>query len=270
MRSPSVGNERGMALLMALLLAMVVASLAIGGIMLSQNTTLISKYHAKEAQMVSAADAGLEWGRDTLNSGDSTMVALMSGTGFDTLQYNAPVKDASGAAIPGFTRSVYAGQSGNTTGQFGLFGSIVSVISDPRGAVVVRRSELKQESFATFGEFYDTWSGGIMFGCGEGSVGKVHSNQGLNLQSGCPSNNKINFPRLVTVVNTISNKSSGNFGEGYQEHARHINFPPARDTLRMMGWADSGGTRYVGDLQHHHHLAGRADRVRDRGPQWRR
>ena len=67
MRINTMRDERGVALFLALLLLGIVASLAIGAIMLSGNASLIGRYHAKEAEMLASADAGLEWARDTIN-----------------------------------------------------------------------------------------------------------------------------------------------------------------------------------------------------------
>ena len=73
------------------------------------------------------------------------------------LQFEQPVRDAGGTVIPGFTRSVFAGRSGATTGRFGVYASVISRIDDNAGrAVVVRRAELAQESFAQFARFDDT------------------------------------------------------------------------------------------------------------------
>src|SRR3954465_4548924 len=109
-----------MALFMALLMLVVLARLAVGAIMLSGNASLLGKYHAKDAEMRAAADAGLEWARDTLNG----TAGILPAAGFVILQFQQPVRDALGSVIPGFTRSVFAGRSGTTTGQFGVFASV--------------------------------------------------------------------------------------------------------------------------------------------------
>ena len=142
----SLRDERGVALIMTLLLAFLVAAIAIGAIMMSGNNVLVSRYHAREAGLQSAADAGLEIGRDSLNRDPGMLPAL----GDTVIQLNAAVRDAQGQVIPGYTRSIYAGRTGGRTGglgsagQYGLnLASVVSVISDPRGAVSARRLLLK-------------------------------------------------------------------------------------------------------------------------------
>ncbi|HXI20312.1 MAG TPA: hypothetical protein VNH46_04465, partial [Gemmatimonadales bacterium] len=154
MRKPLHRDQRGVALILTLLLALLVASMAVGVLLMTSNTNLVTKFHANEAMMTNAADGGLEWGRDTLNG---TPGLIPQTAGFDTLELNAPVLDYRGTPIPGFTRSLYAGPTGNTSGQFGSFASIIAVIRNQRGAVVVRRSELRQDTFAKYARFFNTW-----------------------------------------------------------------------------------------------------------------
>ena len=100
-------DERGVALILTVLLALMVAGMAVGIILMMGNANLIAKFQANEAMMEMAADAGLEKGRDTLNG---TPGIVPVGLGFVTLENNVQVRDASGAVIPGFTRSLYAGE----------------------------------------------------------------------------------------------------------------------------------------------------------------
>ncbi len=53
-------NERGIALLLTVLLALMVAGMAVGMILMMSNANLISRFHSSEAIMTMAADAGLE------------------------------------------------------------------------------------------------------------------------------------------------------------------------------------------------------------------
>ncbi len=173
MKTQGIRNQRGMALFMALLLLVVLATLAVGAIMLSGNASLLGKYHAKDAEMRASADAGLEWARDTLNG----TLGILPPAGFVILQFQVPVRDAGGTVIPGFTRSVFAGRSGTTTGQFGVYASVISRIDDNAGrAVVVRRAELAQESFSQFARFDDTTVSSVVFANGIQVFGPIHTN----------------------------------------------------------------------------------------------
>src|SRR5690606_2711534 len=140
MRVESLRNERGIALLLTILLSLMVAAMAVGIILMTSNANLISRFHSTEAMMEMAADAGLERGRDLLN-GNAALVP--AGQSHDTLELNQPVLDATGAVIPGFTHSIFVGENGDTTGQFGNFASVIAEVRTARGAVVVRRMQLK-------------------------------------------------------------------------------------------------------------------------------
>ena len=152
----------------------VVVGLAVGAIMLSSSTNLVGRFHVKDAEFRAAADAGLEWARDTLN-GTTTILPQTR------LRHAAESPRRSGTPsgnlIPGYTRSVFAGRSGATTGQFGVYASVISRIDDNAGrAVVVRRGELTQESFAKFARFDDTTTSSVVFRNGIQVFGPIHTN----------------------------------------------------------------------------------------------
>ena len=234
-------DERGVALIMTLMLAFLVAAIAIGAIMMSGNNALVSRYHAREAGLQSSADAGLEMGRDSLNRNPGMLPA----TGDTVLQLNQPVVDAQGQVIPGYTRSIFAGRSGGRTGglgsagQYGLnLASIVSVISDPRGAVAARRLLLTQESWSKFAVAINQWtSGAIMYGCSEQIQGPFFSNTNLYLQSGCSGANRVLFTGQVQVAGSVSQPASGNFQQGYQTGTGTVPWPTAAQFALMQGFA---------------------------------
>jgi hypothetical protein len=133
-------NPRGVALVLVMLLTIAVAALAAGAIFLGSSSYIIARGQEREEDMRNAADAGIELGRSALNGNP----ALFPDSNYTALQVNQSVTDASGTVIPNVTRSIYYGPTGSSTGQYGIFGSVVSVISDRTGAVVVRRGELSQ------------------------------------------------------------------------------------------------------------------------------
>jgi hypothetical protein len=239
MARPNQSDQRGFALLMALLLALAVTAMAIGAILMSSNATMISRYHAKELEMQAAADMGLEMARDTLNGG-----MALPDTGFDTLYLNAAVRDASGAVVPGFTRSVYVGKTGSTTGQFGVYASVLSVISDTRGAVVVRRAELAQESFAKFARFDDRTTSSVVFANGIQVFGPLHTNGTLYV--GPNSGTAPTFWGPVTTASTINSVANGNFRQGYKQNQAVIPMPTTTAIANLSSYAAGGNTSVPG------------------------
>jgi len=241
MRTDARHDERGMALLMALLLALVVTSLAVGAIMLSGSTNLIGRYHIKDAEMRAAADAALESARDTLN-GTAT---ILPATGFVTLQNAAPVLDASGAVVPGYNRSVFAGKSGATTGQFGVFASAIVRIDDAAGrAVVVRRGELSQESFAKFARFDDITTSSVVFRNGIQVFGPIHTNGVLYV--GSSPGQPATFHGPATTANTINSPANGVFRVGYRENVARVNMPTPAALATLNSYASVGNTSLTG------------------------
>jgi hypothetical protein len=244
----SVRNERGMALLLVLLVSIAVTALAMGGIVLTGAGSLTSKFHYRELALQSSADGGIEVARDSLNRNS----ALLPDSGYVVIQNNASVTDASGAVIPGFTRSVYAGRTGGrtggaaTSGQYGSnFASSLSVIQDSRGAVAVRRMLFNEESWSRFAYAMNRWSNsGIVFGCGESAAGPVHSNQSIYLQGGCSGASRVQFAGPVTAVGSIGNPASGNFMAGYSTGVTPVSWPAASDLARLRTYAQDAGTDY--------------------------
>lgn len=240
MRPSGRSNERGVALIFAMLLTFLVAGLAVGVLLMMSNGNLISKFHVSEAAMESVADAGLEVGRDLLNGNGNQLV----GVSYRTLQDHVAVTDAAGAVIPGFTRSVYAGLTGNTTGQYGVFASVVSVVESQRGAQrgagVVRRAELSQESFAKFARFDDRTVSSTVFASGIQVFGPLHTNQTLYVGNGAT------FWGPVTTASTINSPSGSTFKQGYTERVANIPMPTPADLAALQTYATTGNTNVAG------------------------
>ncbi|MFI5214257.1 MAG: hypothetical protein ACHQU8_06915 [Gemmatimonadales bacterium] len=229
-------DERGMALIMVMLLTVAVAALVAGAIFLTSSSTLISKGQEREEEMRNAADAGIELGRSALNG----QAVSMPTSGYSTLFASQQVLDANGNVIPNVTRSVYYGPTSTTTGEFGVFGSVVSVITDPSGAVVVRRGELNQESFAKFGYFTDSEGSGICFGNGDNIFGPVHTNDNM-----CIYNTGATYWKTVEVGGTITGLSYGSFHQGYTQHASIVPMPSTAALTLLQSQASIGGMAFT-------------------------
>jgi len=234
-----IRNERGVALILALLITLAVAAMAMGGVMIASSGTLTARFTAKEAALHSLADGGLEVARDSINR----VYTLLPDTGYITISPASTILDAQGNTLTGYTRSVYAGKTGGrtggpaTAGQYGSnFMSIVSVINDARGAVAARRGLFTQESWSRFAVAINNWSGTVVYGCGSTITGPLHSNTDLRIRSGC-TNPKTLFAGPVTVVGTISNPGSGNFTQGYTTGAPPYQWPTAAQLGLMQQYA---------------------------------
>lgn len=228
----------GYALMMVLLLVLAVGILAGGAVSIVGNAGLINAYEARRTEMEALADAGLEVARARLNA----TAGLYPETGYTTLENGVTVKDAAGVVIPGMRRYTYAGPVGQTTGQYGVFGSIISVVQ-MGNTRVVRRGDIAQESFARFAYFTDVEPSTISFGGGDVISGPVHSNDFIKIYS---SGATFRGPGRVTTAKTISDPArKGIFMEGYVENAGIIALPGLADLNKLRGYAQTGGTVFT-------------------------
>ncbi|MDH5233358.1 MAG: hypothetical protein OEW77_00260 [Gemmatimonadota bacterium] len=234
---PQLQQRRGIALVVVILVVVAVAAIAAGGAFLGLNTTLISSYHGRLSVLESVADAGLEQARSALNA-DTT---LYPDSGYTVYEDGVTVTDAGGAAIPGIRRWTYVGPSGISTGQYGVFGSVVTVVTDRAGNRIVRRAEVQQESFAKYAYFTDI-EGAIVFGANDVLYGPVHSNDIIQIQNAAPG---ATFWGRVRTAQTITNLARGNFNAGYDQNVPPIDFPNTADLAKLQVQAAAGGTAFT-------------------------
>lgn len=227
----------GIALAIVLMVFMAVVAIAAGASFLGLNTTLISKFHSRLSLLESVADAGLEQARSALNGNK----ALYPDSGYYVYENNVAVTDASGGTIPGVTRTTYFGPTGITTGQYGVFGSVVTVAQDAFGNRVVRRMEVRQESFAKYSYFTD-FEGVIVFGANDVLYGPVHSNDDIIIQNVAPG---ATFWGRLKTAGTITNRNRGNYMAGFEENAAAIPFPETAELTRLQAQATAGGTAFT-------------------------
>jgi len=235
--APQSRDERGIALVMVLLLTLALGALVIGATMMSMNAGLIRRYSERLSAVDAGALAGLEEARSRLNG----TAGLYPDTGYVTLENGVVVRDAGGAVIPGLTRWTYAGPSGVSSGQYGVFGSIISVVQDQNNVRVVRRLEVNQESFAKYAYFTDDEGSGICFGGGDNIFGPVHSNDDI-----CIYSSGARFRDLVRTAQQISGANFGTFDVGYQENVTVIPMPTPATLTKLQAQAAAGNTSFTG------------------------
>lgn len=236
LRNPARGRE-GYALLMVLLLVLAVGILAAGAVNVVGNAGLINAYEARRTEMEALADGGLEIARARLNADP----ALYPSEGYVQLENGGALTDASGQVIPGVRRYTYAGPVGQTSGQYGVFGSIISVV-ESGNTRVVRRGDVAQESFARYAYFTDVEPANISFGGGDVISGPVHTNDYLKIYS---SGATFRGPGMVTTARTIQGRQYGTFTEGYREGAGNIALPTLADLNKLRDYAQAGGAAFT-------------------------
>src|SRR5919199_2087009 len=133
------GKRRGSALIVVLLMTVTLATIAMSAILLTGSSTMLTKYYDREREFRYAGEAALAMGKARLSK-DTTLV--LPDSGYVTLLSGGTITGADGQVVPRVKVNLYAGLSGNTTGQFGQFASIVAEAYDVTGTRYVRRLEL--------------------------------------------------------------------------------------------------------------------------------
>jgi hypothetical protein len=230
-------DERGIALVVALLVSLVVAAISVGAAMLATNAATINRFDERLSTLEAAAESGVEEVRTRIN-GDKT---LYPDSGYNVIENGVSITDASGATIPGVTRYTYVGPTGVTTGQYGVFGSIVSVAEDEFGNRVIRRGEVSQESFAKFA-YFTTIEGNIWFANGDQIWGPVHSNDQIRIYS-----TGATFHSTVETAQDIYHAQYGTFMQGYTEWGKNIPMPVTADLMKLKAQGQAGNMAFVGN-----------------------
>ncbi len=235
---PRLANEKGIALFTVLLVTLALSALIIGGALVTTNSTMIRRYSERMTALENAALSGLDEGRSQLNG----TALLYPDSGFVTLESGAAVLDAAGNVIPGLSRTTYAGPSGASSGQFGVFGSVISTVSDNANILMVRRMEINQESFAKFAYFTDNENAGICFGGTDQIFGPVHSNDDICIWSG----STVRFRDEVRTAGQVIGAANATFDKGYLENVPNIPLPTVAAMNKLQTQAGLGGTSFAG------------------------
>ncbi|MEP6690241.1 MAG: pilus assembly PilX N-terminal domain-containing protein [Gemmatimonadaceae bacterium] len=201
------GGRPGSALILTLVLTIALAALAMSAIFLTSNASILSRYFESEIGFRYAAEAALAQGKSRLNI-DTALQNNMPDSGYRTLLANATITGADGQPIGDARVNLYMGRTGNFTGQYGNFASIVAEARDGSGARYVRRVEMAEENFARWIYWQNTTDPGCYAG-GEAIVGPMWSNADI---TACTSPyNGARFTDDVFTAGTFVNKSSAIF-----------------------------------------------------------
>jgi hypothetical protein len=192
-------DERGIALLTVLLVGFALSAIALAGTMWILNAQMVQKNGERSAVLNDVAVAAVEEGRSRIAANP----LLYPLTGHDTLELWAPVQDALAATVPGVKRSIFVGPEGVTSGQYGVYGTIISMVKDTFGNLAVRRLQINQESFAKYA-YFTTVEGDIVFANDDQIRGPVHSNDQIEIHSSG-----------ATFHSTVTTAASSIRGEGY-------------------------------------------------------
>ncbi len=239
-QSRSRRERRGATLMAVLLIALVAAAIVVVSAATTANASLIAKNGARSDVAYQAAESGIAQARNWINTNPNQQPFRAADSGEIAWETNAQVYDALGNPVTGMTRTTWVGKSGSRTGEFGVFGAIISQVTDAAGNVVVHRGTIYQDTFAKYAYFSNS-ENGIYFGGGDQVFGPAHSNDNISI---APSGAEFHDP--VTTSKTIIFPGSGIFDEGYRQHQPIINLPSLTALTQLKGLSDAGNVTITG------------------------
>jgi hypothetical protein len=234
-RGGHAGNG-GFSLLTVLTVMFVVSALAVAAAIIGSSHLLANRYYSRHAQLEASSRAGVEWARAQLNADRS----LFPDSSYVVIEDGVEVNDGGGTPAEGLQRWTYAGPSGNITGQYGVFGSVVSVTRDLGGGVAILRSQVAQESFAKYAYFTDIEPSNISFGGGDQIFGPVHTNDNLKIYSSGAT-----FHDETHTAKTVVGASYGTFDKGYEEGVAPIAMPETSELNKLRSLATTGNMAFT-------------------------
>ena len=237
---PSGLGQEGIALITTLLVVLITSALVMGAIILGSNHLLVDRYWARQGALVGLADAGLEVARAYLNADRS----LFPDSGYVTFEDGVAVRDGEGRTIPGVERWTYFGPIGNLSGQHGVVGTVVSLVRERGGGVVIRRQRVLQESFARYAYFTDSEGGEVYFDNDDHIWGPLHSNDQIKIHS-----SRATFHDEVTTAKDVYQPQNGFFANGYEERSPAISMPAEAELVKLRNQAEAGHTHIVGSFE---------------------
>lgn len=237
-------DQPGMALVTVILVLLVVGAISTAAALISSNAFIIDYHDQRQSFLETVAESGLEEARARINGDEELADKVFEPIEdredpFVVIEDRVTVTHADGSVIPGVRRSTFAGPIGATTGQYGIFGTIVTVVEDANGDRLVRRRDLIQRSFAEFAYFTDN-EGIIVFGGGDRIEGKVHSNDNMTIHASGAT-----FTGQVTTARRVINPGNGRFEQGYTERVDSIKLPNISALERVKEYAEPANMAFT-------------------------
>jgi hypothetical protein len=236
----SLRARTGSALILVLIMTLSLAGLAISAIYLSSSAGLLTRYYDRERDYRFAAEAALALGKSRVVN--DTSLLLPSDTAM-TLLNGASLTDAAGNTIPRIKVNLYAAFTGDTSGRYGQFVTLIAQAYDSGGTRYVRRLDLIAQSFAKYAMFTNISPSNYQYGPGEFLKGRGHSNGDWKSTGGGPGPH---YYDTITAVGTVSG-ASGNaiYDKGYIAGYKYIPYPAEPKLASLPGLASSANLEIV-------------------------
>jgi hypothetical protein len=253
MRTPSSQTARGLhagafpsrqrigsALILVLIMTLSLAGLAISAIYLSSSAGLLTRFYDRERDYRYAAEAALALGKSRITN--DTLLVIPSDTPVALLS-NASLTDASGNTIPRIKVNLYAAFTGDTTGKYGQFVTLIAQAYDSGGTRYVRRLDMVAQSFARYAMFTNISPSNYQYGPGEFLKGVGHSNGDWKSVGSGPGPH---YYDTITAVGTITG-AAGNaiYDHGKLEGVKVIPYPTVPKLATLITYATAANLNIV-------------------------
>jgi hypothetical protein len=230
-------ERRGSALILVLIMTLSLAGLAISAIYLSSSANLLTRYYDKERNYRYGAEMAIALGKSRVNR-DTTLA--LPDTGMLQILTGASLSDAAGVTIPNVKVNLYGAYTGDTSGRFGKFVTLVAQAYDTGGTRMVRRLDLTSESFSRFAMFADSFPSGLVYGTGEFIRGRAHSNNNWYSQSSAPGPT---YYDTVSATGSVNGTATYTFG--FLTGVPKIAFPTVTKLAALPGYATAGNLNFA-------------------------
>ncbi len=231
-------DRRGSAMILVLVMTLSLAGLAISAIYLMSSANLLTVYYDKERNFRNAAEQAVALAKSRATH-DTTLAIL--DTGAAAFASAASLTDAAGGAIPGIKVNTYMAFTGDTSGRYGKFITILSQSYDTGGTRTVRRLDLTSESFSRYAMFTDSFPSGLTYGSGEFIRGRAHSNTSWYAASGSTFYDTVSVP--AGAGHSIS--AGPTYVNGTVTTPARIPFPTVTKLAALPGYATSGNLNFT-------------------------
>ena len=214
--------RRGSALILVLIMTLSLAGLAASAIYMAGSSGMLSRYHDKERDLTFALETALELGKSRLQR-DTTLV--LYDTGYTQLLTNQALYTSDDTPLTGVTVDLYGGYTGDTSGVYVPYITLLATVSDPGGIRLARRMDLQAQSFSRYSLFANDFPAAASISAGENIPGRVHANNrfiGASTGSPYPV-----FQDTVSAAGTISGYGQWSDTVSSTGGARVIPYPSA-------------------------------------------
>jgi len=223
-------------MILVLVMTLSLAGLAISAIYLMSSANLLTSYYDKERNFRYGAEAALALAKSRATHDTTLLIPEDTALKFATA---SSLKDAAGNTISGVTYNTYMSFTGDTSGRYGKFITILSQSYDTGGTRTVRRLDLTSESFSRYAMFTDSFPSGLSYGSGEFIRGRAHSNTNWNAASGSTFYDTVSVPTGGTI------QSGPTYTNGTTYTNGRIPFPTVAKLAALPGYATSGNLNFT-------------------------